>query len=160
MARGDEGGNSPIFDKMAPEDVPVVLEIEKASTLSPWSETQFYDELKKDCAHCRVMRLAGVKGFFVFWMVGREAQIANMAVHPEARGQGWGERILNEQMTMARGLGAQLMTLEVREGNASARRLYEKAGFLKTSCRPGFYEGRETAVLMEKHLENCHHDET
>jgi [ribosomal protein S18]-alanine N-acetyltransferase len=44
------------------------------------------------------------------------------------------------------------MTLEVRAGNAAALALYAAEGFGETARRPGYYGGREDAVLMEKPL--------
>lgn len=60
----------------------------------------------------------------------------DLAVLPGARGRGVGEALLAGVTARARGLGCCKVTLEVREDNAPARRLYERAGFL-SSAPPG-----------------------
>jgi ribosomal-protein-alanine N-acetyltransferase len=38
--------------------------------------------------------------------------------------------------------------LEVREGNAAARNLYQKLGFVEVGRRRAYYSDQETAVLL------------
>ncbi|NOX56752.1 MAG: GNAT family N-acetyltransferase [Planctomycetes bacterium] len=55
--------------------------------------------------------------------------IHDLAVLPEHRGQGTGRRLLEQVIQKARELGCCKVTLEVREDNRRARRLYETMGF-------------------------------
>jgi ribosomal protein S18 acetylase RimI-like enzyme len=61
--------------------------------------------------------------------------IHDLAVLPEHRGQGVGRRLLDAVEGKARALGCCKLTLEVREGNSRARRLYAAAGFGQAVCR-------------------------
>lgn len=81
----------------------------------------------------------GLIGYVVAWCVVDEAEIANIAVAPEARGLGVGAALLDAAVGDARTLGATTMFLEVREGNSAARRLYASRGFTEIGRRRGYY---------------------
>lgn len=55
--------------------------------------------------------------------------IHDIAVLPECRGQGVGQRLLEEVEQKGRALGCCKLTLEVREDNQRAQRLYDYMGF-------------------------------
>jgi ribosomal protein S18 acetylase RimI-like enzyme len=57
----------------------------------------------------------------------------DLAVLPAARGRGVGEALLAGVAGRARALGCCKVTLEVREDNAPARRLYARAGFVDSA---------------------------
>jgi ribosomal protein S18 acetylase RimI-like enzyme len=72
----------------------------------------------------------------------------DLAVVPEARGLGVGQALLAAVEARARVRGCGKVTLEVREDNARARRLYEHTGFIDYA--PG---GERTRTLfLEKKL--------
>ena len=48
--------------------------------------------------------------------------------------------------------GLQTITLEVRESNTAAVRLYEGCGYHLVGKRPRYYEGTEDALLLSKFL--------
>ena len=57
--------------------------------------------------------------------------------------------MLPELMALARDLGAAVCTLEVRLGNAGARRLYQEFGFKPVGVRPRYYtDNAEDALIM------------
>lgn len=56
--------------------------------------------------------------------------VAYMAVEPEAQGRGIGSALLARAEDEARRLGLPYMALMVTEENASARALYERAGYV------------------------------
>lgn len=58
--------------------------------------------------------------------------VHDLAVAPEARGQGVGGKLLEEAERVAREAGCRRMTLEVGEHNVGARRLYARMGFRGT----------------------------
>ncbi len=77
-----------------------------------------------------------------------DADITNVMVREDHRGQGIAERMLKELMRRAGEIGVRNYTLEVRVSNLPAIRLYEKLGFVSEGIRPGFYEHpKEDAVI-------------
>lgn len=88
-----------------------------------------------------------------------EAELLDIGVAPTARRQGLGARLLAEVIATARAAGATRLMLEVRAGNQAAQALYQRAGFMVTGRRKGYYpapDGREDACLMDKPLGDGH----
>ena len=75
-----------------------------------------------------------------------EGELYRIAVSPENRGKGIGERLLHEFVEECHERGTVKLFLEVRSKNVPARRLYEKTGFKEISVRKGYY-GDDDAVI-------------
>lgn len=137
---------------MLQEDIPQVCEIENASFSIPWSEKSFEESLSLPHAIFLVAQLnEKIIGYCGLYQVFGEGDVTNIAVHPDFRGKGAGKKLLaGMEMTAAR-RGIADITLEVRESNAVAIRLYEKNGFEKIGTRKNFYDKpRENAIIMWK----------
>lgn len=128
--------------EMQEEDLKEVMEIEKLSFPSPWTERIFRLELhKKNFAFYRVIEKEGrLIGYGGWWKIKDEAHLVKLAIHPAFRRQSYGERLLKGLLKEAKEKGARLLTLEVRESNLPAHRLYEKLGFKLISIRPTYYQ--------------------
>jgi ribosomal protein S18 acetylase RimI-like enzyme len=72
--------------------------------------------------------------------------IHDLAVTTECRGHGVGQRLLEAVEAKARALGCGKVTLEVRESNTAARRLYRRFGF-------GDREGGPATLFLSKNLQ-------
>ena len=128
------------FRPMARQDVTRVHEIECTCFRSPWSKLALLGELRNDVAHYLVMEVDGVIcGYGGMWVLFEEAHITNVAIMPEYRREGRGRRLMLAMMRLAIACGAEKMTLEVREGNLIAQRLYAALGFEQNGFRPGYY---------------------
>ena len=135
------------------EDLPQVLEIENASYPGPWSEALFRQEMRIAFSRLVVARAgrdpgAAVAGYLCRWAVADEIHILNVAVHPCHRRAGIGRLLMQEALREARELGATAVTLEVRRGNALARRLYASLGFEEAGLRHDYYGRGEDALIM------------
>ncbi|WP_124728612.1 ribosomal protein S18-alanine N-acetyltransferase [Staphylospora marina] len=132
-------------------DLARIEEVEQLSFTTPWPTKAFYNELVfNNFAHYTVVTVDDrVMGYCGFWLILDEAHVTNIAIHPEARGMGLGERLMRHVMNLARSLGATRMTLEVRVSNLVAQRLYEKLGFVRSGIRKEYYtDNREDAIIM------------
>lgn len=78
------------------------------------------------------------------------ARLYSLVVAPEARGRGVGLKLLAEVEAAARLRGCTQVGLEVREDNAAAIRLYERAGFVPAGRADDYYEDHGGAVKMLK----------
>ena len=144
-----------ILRPMIVEDLEQVVEIEKASMPSPWSKELFEEELKRDRARYFVGEIDGqVAGYMGYWEAPQEAHIINLAISPQFRQKGLGFQMLEYCLRFAYNQGARLATLEVRESNEAAQRLYEKMNFRTVAIRKKYYsDNQENAVVMLKDLE-------
>lgn len=140
-----------VLRQMTPADLDRVMEIEVLSFPSPWPREDMEYEITCNGAaryyvleeDGRVMAYAGV------WFLIGEGHVTSVAVHPEARGRGYGVRIVEHMMRSAMELGIQFLSLEVRQNNLPAQKLYKKMGFKKAGLKEGYYEDTgEDAVIM------------
>jgi ribosomal-protein-alanine N-acetyltransferase len=137
---------------MTLDDLPAVLEIDRQSFPTPWPERSYRFELTQNPAaelFVAEMHDADVVGFLGYWLIADEVHISTFAVEPDHREQGIGERLLVRALIKARGKGADVATLEVRESNRAAIELYQKLGFESAGRRNGYYrDNGEDAILM------------
>jgi len=139
---------------MSVNDLDELMKIEKVSFPTPWSKESYLAELDNEVSVYRVIRLNGkLVGYGGMWQIVDEAHITNIAVHPDFRGQGIGERLMEELIGMAKQQRSIGITLEVRPSNQEALRMYSKMGFLPTAIRKGYYtDTNEDALIMWKYL--------
>ncbi len=144
-----------IFRPMLEVDLEQVVRIEKDSMPSPWSKELFEEELKRDVAYYFVMEEEGqLAGYMGYWEAPQEAHIINLAIAPRFRQKGWGLKMMDYCLAFAQKRGARLATLEVRESNEAARRLYDKCGFRTVAIRKKYYsDNQEDAVVMIREIE-------
>ncbi|WP_414049996.1 ribosomal protein S18-alanine N-acetyltransferase [Macrococcus animalis] len=132
------------------EDVPAIYEIEKKAFPSgSWKLDAFYHELEKnEFAHYFIMTQDDeVIGYLGMWIVIDQAQITTVAIDESLRGKGYGKLLLEYVMNYAR-LTCEMMSLEVREENLAARRLYESFGFTYGGVRRDYYGPNQDAKVM------------
>ena len=138
--------------QMEEADLGSVARIETSIFSKPWSEEGFRDSLKLPNTVYLVAEQDGsIAGYIGMLCVLDEGEITNVAVAEGFRRQGIGERLLSSLLQAGRKEGVDSFTLEVRESNSSARRLYRKLGFQEEGIRKNFYEKpTEDAILMWK----------
>ena len=129
-----------------------VAELERICFTTPWSRNMLVEELQNDCAAFLVAlddedHVAGYAGLLV---VLDEGYIDNVAVRPECRRQGIGDRLLEVFCRFGQAHLA-FLTLEVRPSNAAAVALYEKHGFQEAGRRKDYYtDPTEDALLLTR----------
>ncbi len=135
---------------MKKADVKPVYEIEVLSFRTPWSLHSLAGELKNSVAHYTVMEQDGtIIGYCGMWVLFEEAHITNIAIHPDYRGHGYGKQLLHASMRVAASFGAEMMTLEVRETNAVAQKMYDDMDFSQQGRRKRYYtDTGEDALLL------------
>ena len=122
------------FRPMREADLPEIMEIERKCYQHPWSATIF-----SDCMH------AG----YSCWVCGRGGVIDS------SRRQGIGRKLLRHLISIARRHDAEVVFLEVRPSNESARQLYASEGFNELGSRRDYYPrggGREDALILGRAL--------
>ncbi|KEI95322.1 30S ribosomal protein S18 [Clostridium botulinum A2B7 92] len=136
------------------EHIDGVMEIDNLSFSVPWSKNSYETELKNKFAKYIVVsnkETNKVLGFAGMWLIIDECHITNIAVHPNYRGLGIGNILMNEIIDICKEHNLTGITLEVRESNTAAKNLYYKYGFKDSGIRKGYYaDNNENALLMWK----------
>ena len=148
---------------MRPGDVEAVHAIETACFAIPWSRESFLREVTENaCARYLVLYESETPVAYAgMWFVLDEAHVTNIAVRPDRRGLGYGEKITRALIQLAADSGMTWMTLECRRSNLVAQSIYRKLGFVDVGFRKRYYaDNNEDALLMaleklpEAHPEN------
>ena len=113
-----------------------VLYISTLSFITPWTRESIEKELENKFARYVVAIKDGIViGFGGVWLIFDEGHITNIAVHPEYRGIGAGDMILEALAEVCKLEAINAMTLEVRVSNIAAKCLYKKHGFIEEGSR-------------------------
>ncbi|HUT41121.1 MAG TPA: ribosomal protein S18-alanine N-acetyltransferase [Gammaproteobacteria bacterium] len=143
------------FRPMRQEDLDEIMDIESRSYPFPWTASIF-----GDCLHagysCWVCTRAGIiEGYGIITVAVGESHLLNLCVREEARSRGVGRKMLRHLISIARRHDADILFLEVRVSNLSARKLYENEGFNELGTRRAYYplrSGREDALILARTL--------
>ncbi len=135
-------------------DMTSILQIEQAVFPSPWTDKHFLYELKENpYAYVMVAEMNNIViGFIDFWITFQQAQINNLAVHPQLQRKKIGSTLLQDALQRIKIAGCKTVTLEVRVSNRAAQTLYLRDGFKIILTKKGYYDNGEDAFLMEKVL--------
>ena len=147
---GKNNGGKLSFREMAPEDAAAVEQVEKACFSMPWSRESFWREAANEQTYYLLAlwedRIVGYAGA---WIVAGEAQVTNVAIHPDYRGRGFAAGLMERLILEVKARGASAMTLEVRPSNTAALALYAKFGLKSVGRRKGYYQDNgEDAIIM------------
>ena len=147
---GEEATTAINFRLLTEADLPGIVASEATAFYDAWNESMLRNELSNGLTTYLVMESEGkIIGYAGFWLVAGEAQVTRVAVLEELRGLGLGTRLTAALVNKAWELGAEAVTLEVRESNVAAQRAYLTCGFASEGIRPNYYEdNHENAVIM------------
>jgi ribosomal-protein-alanine N-acetyltransferase len=142
----------PEIRQMLVTDLDEVMVTEKEVFLFPWTRGNFGDSISSGY-HCYVLELGGhIFGYGVMTIGLDEAHLLTLSVTAGWQQEGWGEKLLQHFLCLAKEHHARSVFLEVRKSNLGAARLYERIGFTRIATRSGYYPamgGREDAIVME-----------
>lgn len=145
------------------QDLHEILAIQAKNPLAAqWSEAD-YVRLAADShgtflvAELETMTPPKVLGFAVFYRIIDEAELRNIAVHPEHYRLGAGRALVAEGRQRLLEAGAKRIFLEVRPSNQAALKLYYSSGFGLHSRRKDYYHDPvEDAYILAAELSAPH----
>lgn len=139
-----------VIRAMEERDIPSIMEIERRSFSTPWSEVSFLGEIYRKQGVARVAEWEGkVIGYVCANYVLHESHILNLAVDETFRRRGVGTILMNEAIRELKKRGCVFVYLEVRASNRGAQEFYKRFGFKVASRRKRYYANPdEDALLM------------
>lgn len=141
-----------ILREMMVEDLDQVMEIETSLFSPPWTKEGFFTYLtRKDAMFLVVEEKGQILAYCGLLMVLDEGDITNVAVRPDRQREGIGHFLMDSLIRLAGQQGITAIHLEVRVGNETAIRLYERMGFTRDGLRKKYYtDPVEDALLMTR----------
>lgn len=136
--------------RMCLDDLDQVMIIEpNAFGSHHWSRQSFINELNNPSgSYFSIFDDVALVGYSGFWLIGEEAHITTLAVHPDLRRRYLGELLLINDIEQAQKVGASWLTLEVRVSNYVAQNLYFKYGFKNLGTRRKYYQDNDEDALV------------
>ncbi len=139
-------------------DIERVHEIERISFKSPWSyEMIRHEVLFNDVAYYLVAVIDGiVVGHAGMWILPPSAHMTNIAVAPEYRNRGVATRLILSLMRHAAHEGVKRISLEVRQNNLVAQRVYYSLDFKYVSTKKRYYTdtGENAFILWNESIDS------
>lgn len=134
------------------EHIEEIARLEQACFSSPRSALSLSCEVTSpDSRYFTALVNGIVAGYAGFRFALDEGYIDNIAVKSDFRRMGVASALLRRLDKEAEALSLSFLSLEVRESNAAAIRLYESHGYTPAGKRPGFYSRPpEDALIYTK----------
>lgn len=111
----------------------------EAGIHSPYDVYYVFEQEERILGYCNLRLLAG------------EGEVQRIAVLPPYRRLGVARKMMDAMVAFAMEHQAAAISLEVRESNHPARKLYESYGFVQEAVRKGYYQHpSEDAIIMWK----------
>ena len=145
-----------VVRKAQQADIPAILEIEwECFREDSFSKEQFAYLISRSKGTFYVMMEADRVIAYVsllFHGGTRYLRIYSIAVHPDYRGRGLGQVLMDQTIQTAGECKAAKITLEVKVTNTSAIGLYMKNGFIPVGVKPNYYHvfSRNPVYLLMK----------
>jgi ribosomal-protein-alanine N-acetyltransferase len=101
------------------------------------------------------LELAGMSftgGFAVMDFADDKAALTLLAVHPNLRRHGIGNKLMRWLHKSARVAAVEHIELQVRADNHHARRFYQQLGYVEETLLPNYYENQLAAYQMKLRL--------
>ena len=139
------------YRRMRASDLADVAALEKSLYAFPWSLGNFRDSVNAGYDCWIVTHGETIVGYAILMLALDEAHLLNIAIASEWQNQGIGRDFLTHVIGIARAAACQIVYLEVRPSNLSARHLYRALGFQQIAIRPDYYPavaGREDALFL------------
>lgn len=134
-----------------PSDADAIAIIEKECFSTPWSKKAILESMDAGTFFYVATSNDKIVGYMGISKIAGEGYVTNIAVLPNYRRNGIGEKILQHVIKDSKQLD--FISLEVRVSNSAAISLYEKLGFEKVGCRKRFYDNpQEDALIMTKNF--------
>jgi ribosomal-protein-alanine N-acetyltransferase len=144
------------IEKMESKHIDEVVEIEKASFLSPWTMAMYTQESLLEYSNCFVVIVdEELAAYISSWTVLDECTINKIACRSDLRRRGYSTMLLNHLINKVHGNSVKDLLIEVRESNDEAMAFYKKSGFIIKGLRKEYYsDTKEDAILMLLDIEN------
>ncbi|MBQ6559393.1 MAG: tRNA (adenosine(37)-N6)-threonylcarbamoyltransferase complex transferase subunit TsaD [Erysipelotrichaceae bacterium] len=135
---------------MKKEDLDEIVIIENEAFTKPWDRDYFIHEIdENEFSELYVYRVDNeIIGYVDLWYMFENCDLTKIAIKRDFRHHGYGNRLLNEAMKIAKDKGSEFMHLEVDVNNEDAIRLYRKNHFEVVRTREKYYENQDDAYDM------------
>jgi [ribosomal protein S18]-alanine N-acetyltransferase len=118
-----------------------------------WTETRVERSIRDRATNVIVARAgSSLLGFGIMRYGGQTAHLLLLAVQPGRRRRGLGTALVRWLEAPAQVAGIERIQVETRADNAAAKPFYLHLGYREVARIPGYYQGMEDGLRLEKML--------
>lgn len=137
-----------IIDEMTLEDLDSISTSLETDFDDFWNNNILREEIKNNNSKLIVAKLNDeIIGFAGISIVLDTAELTNIVVRKNYRGNGFSSILLNYIIDLAKNDNCKLVNLEVNCNNSIALHLYEHFGFKQVGLRKKYYDGQDAILL-------------
>jgi len=135
---------------MRHEDISSVIMVEQAAYQTHWSRQDYARELEQpNLAQNYLLTMTNeIIGVGGFWALADEAHITTVSIHPRWQRQQFGAWMLFHLLSQAYKRSLRVATLEIRQSNHRAMKLYQRYRFETVGKRRNYYPDGEDALIL------------
>lgn len=139
-----------IIDTLKKQYIDGIDELNRLSFSHPWSKALIEQDMSNpNCFYAVGVEEGKVLGYAGMMVIADEANVTNVATHPDRRREGIGKKLLSKLIEICIENKFLLITLEVRKSNEAAIALYKNLGFEIEGERKNYYsDNGENALIM------------
>jgi len=138
------------IEMAAGDDVQALLDLQQQTQQIHWSPTAYQEAIAlQQCWLAKQQQT--IIGFIVFSHILDEAELLNIAVHPDYQGQGVAYALYAAMQEKLQQADVTQCFLEVAKSNHKAQTFYQKVGFTTIATRKNYYQqanGFDDAMIM------------
>lgn len=144
-----------IIRKLEKNDIETVVNLEEKFLHETIGEDILTESIELPHMYFFVMELdQKVIGYIGSYILYEEAELLNFVIDEEHQHKGYGQKLLNHILEIAKEKEVLHITLEVRVDNTKAINFYQKNNFKTVSIRKRYYSDGTDAYLMQKEIYN------
>tara|TARA_Y100001968_G_scaffold159880_1_gene146158 strand:+ start:43 stop:507 length:465 start_codon:yes stop_codon:yes gene_type:complete len=131
------------------------IDLDKKALNGLWTESQWKKELtdpKRICIGIIEVETKKLLGLCSAWFVIDELHITSIAVLPIHQRKGLGKLLMTDLIKRSNSLFTNLIHLEVKDTNDSAKAFYKSMGFEIVGSRSNLYKDGSNALIFNKKL--------
>ena len=141
------------IEKMSISDIDEILELEKNHNVHILTKNILENDLNNESNYYLIAKKDDIiLGYIGISYILDTADIISIVVSKDYTRKGIASLLLSHIFEFCKENNISKIMLEVRESNLAAQNLYIKQGFKKISERKNYYDGKETAFILEKKI--------
>ncbi len=140
-----------VFSEIPASYLTDMQRIERTSNPFAWNQESI-DEGFQHYLHLGAFEDTTLVAFVLYHIVVDEAEILHLVCDKAYQGRGYATGLLKQLQHLLVARQVKSLTLEVRENNAPALKLYRQLGFVTVGRRANYYGGRHDALIQRKTL--------
>lgn len=129
-------------------DIETLLKLEESFGSEAYSRDMILDSFDNGYYYNYVIEVDNlIIGYISYTIIFDECNLLKIVIDDNYRMSGYGKKLFESMVLKCKEKEVDKIFLEVRTDNITAKKFYQKIGFVKESIRAGYYNGIDAEIL-------------